>query len=53
MIDWKHSVRDVLLIYLRIKIYNTWKYEIPSEVATKAKEIKLKIKLYLGILRKK
>ncbi|EQD70007.1 TPR repeat protein [mine drainage metagenome] len=53
MIDGKYSVRDVLLILSRIKIYNAGKTQILSEVPKKANEIVSKLKIDLDILRKK
>jgi len=52
MIDGKYSVRDILLIISRIKIYNTGKNEIMSEVSRKAKELISKLGIDLNILRK-
>ena len=53
MIDSKYSVRDVLLILSRIKMYRMEKGEIMSEVPKKAKDLVSDLKIDLGILRKK
>ena len=53
MIEGKYSVRDVLLILSRIKIYRMEKGEIMSEVPKKAKDLVSDLKIDLGILRKK
>jgi Transposase len=53
MIDGKYSVRDILLILSRIKIYNTGKTEMVSEIPKKAKELISKLGIDLDILRKK
>ena len=53
MIDGKYSVRDVLLILSRIKIYSTGKTEMVSEIPKKAKELISKLGIDLDILRKK
>ena len=53
MIDGKYSVRDVLLILSRIKIYETGKNQVLGEVPKKANEIVSKHKIDLNILRKK
>ena len=53
MIDGKYSVRDVLLILSRIKIYSMERSEIMSEVPKKAEDIVLDLKIDLDILRKK
>ncbi|AGO60045.1 transposase IS4 family [Ferroplasma acidiphilum] len=53
MIDGKYSVKDVLLILSRIKIYNTGKTEMVSEIPKKAKELISKLGIDLDILRKK
>ena len=53
MIDGKYSVRDVLLILSRIKMYRMEKGEIMSEVPKKAKDLVSDLKIDLDILRKK
>ena len=53
MIDGKYSVRDVLLILSRIKIYSMERSEIMSEVTKKAKDLVSDLKIDLDILRKK
>ena len=53
MIDGKYSVRDVLLILSRIKMYRMEKGEIMSEMPKKAKDLVSDLKIDLGILRKK
>jgi len=53
MIDSKYSVRDVLLILSRIKIYRMEKGEIMSEVPKKAKDLVSDLKIDLGMLCKK
>ena len=53
MIDGKYSVRDVLLILSRIKIYSMERSEIMSEVKKKVKDLMSDRKIDLGILRKK
>ena len=53
MIDGKYSVRDVLLILSRIKIYRMEKGEIMGEIPKKAKEIISDMKIDMDILRKK
>lgn len=52
IIDGKYSVRDVLLILSRIKMYSMEKGEIMSEVPKKAKDLISDIKIDLDILRK-
>ena len=52
MIDGKYSVRDVLLILSRIKIYDLGKQEILGEVPKKARELVQDLKINLDILRK-
>ncbi len=52
MIDGKYSVRDVLLILSRIKIYSMEKGEIISEIPKKARELVSEMKIELDILRK-
>ncbi len=52
MIDGKYSVRDVLLILSRIKIYRMEKGEIISEIPKKARELVSDMKIDLDILRK-
>jgi len=53
MIDGKYSVRDVLLILSRIKMYSMEKGEIMSEIPKKAKDLVSDMKIDLDILRKK
>ena len=53
MIDGKHSVRDILLILSRIKMYRMEKGEIMSEITKKAKDLVSDLKIDLDILRKK
>ena len=52
MIDGKYSVRDVLLILSRIKIYRMEKTEIISEVPKKANELVSKLNVDLDTLSK-
>ncbi len=52
MIDGKYSVRDVLLILSRIKIYRMEKGEIISELPKKARDLVSDMKIDLDILRK-
>jgi transposase len=52
MIDGKYSVRDVLLILSRIRIYDLGKQEMLSEVPKKARELVQDLKINLDILRK-
>ena len=53
IIDGKYSVRDILLILSRIKIYRMEKGEIMSEIPKKAGDIVANLKINLDILRKK
>ncbi|SIM84669.1 transposase [Cuniculiplasma divulgatum] len=53
MLDGKYSVRDVLLILSRIKMYRFEKQEIMSELPKKAKDLVSDMKIDLDILRKK
>ena len=53
MIDGKYSVRDILLILSRIKMYRMEKGEIMSEITKKAKDPVSDLKIDLDILRKK
>ena len=53
MISGKYSVRDVLLILSRIKIYDLGKQEILGEIPKKAKELVSDLRINLDILRKK
>ena len=53
MIDGKYSVRDVLLILSRIKMYRMEKGEIMSEIPKKAKDLVSDLKIDLGMLCKK
>ena len=52
MLDGKYSVRDVLLILSRIKMYQMEKSEIMSEIPKKAKDLASYLKIDLSILRK-
>ena len=52
MIDGKYSVRDVLLILSRIKMYRMEKSEIMSEIPKKARELVEKLGIYLSMLCK-
>ncbi|MGP6238985.1 transposase [Cuniculiplasma sp. SKW4] len=52
MIDGKYSVRDVLLILSRIKIYKMEKSEIMSEVPKKSRELVEKLGIDLSMLCK-
>ncbi len=52
MIDGKYSVRDVLLILSRIKMYRMEKSEIMSEIPGKARELVSDMKIDLDISRK-
>ena len=52
-ISGKYSVRDVLLILSRIKIYSTTSGEILSEIPKKANDLVSELKIDLDILRKK
>jgi transposase len=53
MIDGKYSVRDVLLILSRIKMYRMEKSEILSEIPKKAKDLVSDLKIDLSMLCKK
>ena len=53
MIDGKYSVRDVLLILSRIKMYRMEKSEIMSEIPKKSRELVEKLGIDLGMLCKK
>ena len=53
MIDGKYSVRDVLLILSRIKMYKMENGEVMSEITKKAKDLVADLKIDLDILRKK
>ena len=53
ILDGKYSVRDVLLILSRIKIYRMEKGEIMSDIPKKAKEIISDMNIDMDILRKK
>ena len=53
MMDGKYSVRDVILILSRIKMYRFDKQEIMSEIPKKARELVKDLKINLDILRKK
>ena len=52
MIDGRYSVRDVLLILSRIKIYRMESGDIMSEIPKKAKELVSDLNIDLDILRK-
>ena len=52
MLDGKYSVRDVLLILSRIKMYQMEKSEIMSEIPKKANDLVTKLKIDLSMLRK-
>ena len=53
MITGKYSVRDVLLILSRIKVYKMDKGEIISEIPKKTLELITDLKIDLNLLRKK
>ena len=53
IIDGKYSVRDVLLILSRIKMYRMERSEIMSERPKKAKDLASDLKIDFDILRKK
>jgi transposase len=53
MIDGKYSVRDILLILSRIKMYGMEKGEIMSEIPKKAKDLVAELNIDLDILCKK
>ena len=53
IIDGKYSVRDVLLILSRIKMYRMEKSEIMSEIPKKSRELVEKLEIDLDILCKK
>jgi hypothetical protein len=52
MIDGKYSVRDVLLILSRIKMYKMEKSDIMSEVPKKSRELVDKLGIDLSMLCK-
>ena len=52
MIDGKYSVRDVLLILSRIKMYRMEKGEIMSEIPKRARELVEKLGIDLSMLCK-
>ena len=52
MIDGKYSVRDVLLILSRIKMYRMENGEIMSEIPKKARELVEKLGIDLSMLCK-
>ena len=52
MIDGKSSVRDVLLILSKIKIYRTERSEIVNGISKKINELVSKLNIDLDILRK-
>ena len=53
MRDEKYSVRDILLILSRIKMYRMEKQEILSEIPTKAKNLVINLKIDQNMLCKK
>ncbi|MCL4334946.1 MAG: IS1634 family transposase, partial [Candidatus Thermoplasmatota archaeon] len=53
IIDGKYSVRDVLLILSRIKMYRMEKSEIMSEIPKKSRELVEKLEIDLDMLCKK
>lgn len=53
MIDGKYSVRDVLLILSRIKVYRMESGEIMSEIPKKANDLVSTLNINLDLLRKK
>ncbi|BAB59304.1 TVG0172799 [Thermoplasma volcanium GSS1] len=53
MIDGKYSVKDILLILSRIKMYRTEKGEIMSEIPKKANDLVSTLNIDLDLLRKK
>ena len=52
MISGKHSVRDVLLILSRIKIYDLGKQEMLGEIPKKARDLVPELGVNLEVLRK-
>ncbi|MHB8396404.1 MAG: IS1634 family transposase, partial [Thermoplasmataceae archaeon] len=48
----KHSVRDVLLILSRIKIYDLGKQEMLGEIPKKARDLVPELGVNLEVLRK-
>ena len=52
MLEGKYSVRDVLLILSRIKVYRMEKEEIISELPKKARDLVSEMKIDLDLLRK-
>ena len=52
MIEGKYSVRDVLLILSRVKMYRLEKSEITSEIPKKARELVEKLGIDLSMLCK-
>ena len=50
MIDGKYSVRDILLILSRIKMYRMEKSEFMSEITKKSRELVEKLDIDLGML---
>ena len=52
MIDGKYSVRDILLILSRIKMYGMERSEIMSEIPIKARELVEKLGIDLSMLCK-
>ena len=53
MINGKYSVRDVLLILSRIKMYRMEKGEILSEIPKKTRDLVSDMNIDLDLLRKK
>ncbi|MGC8497434.1 MAG: IS1634 family transposase, partial [Thermoplasmata archaeon] len=53
MSDGKYSVREILLILSKIKIYKYKDSEILGEIPKKAKELVQKLSVNLEVLRKK
>ena len=53
IIDGKYTVRDVLLIMSRIKMYRMEKSEIMSEIPKKSRELVEKLEIDLDMLCKK
>ena len=53
IIDGKYSVRDVLLILSRIKMYSMERSEIMSEIPKKSRELVEKLEIDLDMLCKK
>lgn len=51
-IDGKYSVRDIILILSRIKVYEVEGAEIMGEIPKKADDLVKGLKIYLNMLRK-